>query len=105
MTFQGQPLEGGNITFFTTTGDPGPVCGAPLSEGRFDVPAEFGLEPGVYKVAISFAVPGGTRTPEQIAAGASAPGKETIPPQYNTESTLTAEIKPSGPNEFTFTLE
>jgi hypothetical protein len=105
VTYQGQPLEHGSITFLTTSGPPGPVCGALIRAGRYDVPAAQGLEPGTYRVAISSAVPGGTLTPEEVAAGASPRAKEVLPPAYNAESTLTVEVQARGPNQFDFKLD
>jgi hypothetical protein len=105
VTFAGRPLEQGNITFLTTAGPPGPVCGALIRAGRYDVPAAQGLEPGTYRVAISSPVPGGTLTPEEKAAGASPRARERLPPQYNAASTLTVEVTAGGPNQFDFNLE
>jgi hypothetical protein len=103
----GQPLETGTVTFFVKDGPPGPVGGALIQGGRFDIPAAQGLEPGFYRVTISAPVPGGTRTPAEIEAGASARAKETIPDKYNsvTATILTAEVKTDGPNRFDFNLE
>jgi hypothetical protein len=105
VTFQGRPLEHGHITFLTTSGLPGPVCGAVIRDGRFDIPGEQGLSPGTYRVLISS--PGGVapQTPEEIAAGASPRAMEQLPPEYNTESKLTAEVTAEGPNRFEFHLQ
>jgi hypothetical protein len=105
VTFQGRPLEHGRITFLTTSGPPGPVCGALIREGRYEVPAAQGLEPGTYRVAISCPVPGGVLTPAEKAAGASPKAKELLPPQYNEASTLTVAVQARGTNQFDFTLE
>jgi hypothetical protein len=104
VTYQGKPLELGVITFLTTSGPSGPVCGARISAGRFEVPVLQGLEPGTYRVAISAAGPPASPTPEEIAAGASPRAQELIPPQYNEESKLTAEVKADGPNQLDFNL-
>jgi hypothetical protein len=103
----GQPLQTGTITFFAKDGPPGPVGGALIQRGRYDIPAAQGLEPGLYRVTISAPVPGGARTPAEIEAGASARAKETIADKYSavTATTLTAEVKTDGPNRFDFNLE
>jgi hypothetical protein len=105
VTFEGQPLEYGSITFLTSSGPPGPVGGALIRTGRYDVPASQGLDPGTYRVAISSPVPGGTLSAEELAAGASPRAKERIPPQFNDDSRLTIEVKTSGPNRFDFDLK
>ena len=105
VTFQDRPLEHGHVTFLTTEGPPGPVCGAVVRDGRFDISSEQGLVPGTYRVLISS--PGGIapQTPEEIAAGASPRAMEQLPSRYNTESELTATVTPDGPNQFEFHLE
>ncbi|MCA9249222.1 MAG: hypothetical protein KDA42_19000 [Planctomycetales bacterium] len=105
ITYRGQPLEQGHITFLTTGPSSGPVCGAVIRDGKFDIPTAKGLKPGAYRVAISS--PGGEapQTPEEIAAGASARALEMLPPKYNGETTLTAEVTAAGPNQFDFHLE
>ncbi|MCE9561581.1 MAG: carboxypeptidase-like regulatory domain-containing protein [Planctomycetes bacterium] len=105
VSHNGQPLNGATVTFFAMEGPPGPIAGALIKDGRFNIPAEHGLEPGTYKVSISMAVPGGIQTPEEKAAGASPKGKEGLPEKYNTATTLTAEVKASGSNHFDFKLE
>ena len=102
VTFQGKPLEHGNITFLTASG---PAGGALIRAGRYDVPASQGLEPGSYRVMISAPVPGGVRSPEEIAAGASPRAKEQLPAKYNTATTLTVDVKASGTNQFDFNLD
>jgi hypothetical protein len=105
VTFQGRPLKQGNITFLTTSGVPGPVGGALIRAGRFDIPAAQGLEPGTYRVAISSPVPGGILTPEEKAAGASPKAKDLLPSKYNTESSLTIVVEANRPNQFDFDLQ
>jgi hypothetical protein len=101
VTFNGRPLAQGAITFFSSTGDPpGPIGGAMIQGGRFDVAAEHGLEPGTYRVEISAPAPSGELTPEERAVGASPRGKETVPAEFNTQSTLTVEVGAWGSNHF-----
>jgi hypothetical protein len=104
VTFQGKPIDKGQISFLSTGDNPGPVAGALIRDGQFSIPAEMGLEPGVYRVSISYVKGAGERTPEQIAAGASTPGKELIPEEFNTKSQHTAEVKASGPNVFSWAI-
>lgn len=105
VSYKGQPLDNATVTFFAASGPPGPLCGALVRRGEFTVPAEQGLEPGSYKVAVSMVVPGGELTPEEKAAGASPKGKESLPEKYNAATTLTAEVKPGQPNRFDFKLD
>lgn len=104
VTYKGEPLDTGTVTFMSIN-PPAQAGGALVTNGKFKIAAPNGLEPGTYRVLISSPKGVGQRTPEQIAAGASAPGKERIPASYNTESKLTAEVTQSGPNEFSWSID
>jgi hypothetical protein len=105
VTYQGKPVPAGAITFLTTVGAPGPVCGDMIRDGRYDVPKTKGILPGTYRVMISYPGPGGELTPEEIAVGVSPRAKELLPAKYNTETTLTAEVKAGQRNHLDFKLE
>lgn len=104
VTFGGKPLAQGNIHF--TPADPtmtNPVMGgAPIEDGQYSIPQEVGLVPGKYNVSISSAS-GEIATDEAPGSARSLP-KEAIPAKYNTNSTLTADIK-EGSNTVNFNLE
>ncbi|OWK34602.1 hypothetical protein FRUB_10573 [Fimbriiglobus ruber] len=104
VTYKGEPLDTGSVTFLYTD-QPGPAGGAVITNGKFKIASPAGLEPGKYRVQISSPKGVGQRTPEQIAAGASAPAKERIPPSYNTESKVTVDVTASGPNEFSWAID
>ncbi len=104
VLYKGEPLESGSVTFLFTD-PPGPAGGALITNGKFKIEASRGLAPGTYRVQVSSPQGVGKRTPEQIAAGASTPAKERISPKYNTKSTLTVEVTPSGPNEFSWSID
>ncbi|WP_052639845.1 hypothetical protein [Zavarzinella formosa] len=105
VTYQGKPVENGTITFQTTTTPPAMAGGAPIQDGKYEIPADKGLEPGKYRVLISAAGPPAKLTPAERAAGVSARASELIPPKYNTESTLMADIKPGASDPVDFSLE
>jgi hypothetical protein len=105
VSFQGKPLAHGSITFLTMSGPPGPVCGALIRAGRYEVPASQGLEPGTYRVVISAPVPGGKLSAAEKAAGASPRAREGLPAKYNSASKLTVEVAADGPTEFNFNLQ
>lgn len=104
VTHQGKLLGHGTITFLAHGNPPGPMAGALIQNGCFDIPAAQGLEPGKYKVAISAAGGVAPRTPDEIAAGASARAMELIPAKYNSETTLSVVIIP-GANFLELKLE
>src|SRR4051812_28505225 len=63
--YKGQPLKNGTVTFLTAAG---PQGGALVTDGAFAMPAEQGLDPGEYRVAVSMPEPGGVLTPQEKAA-------------------------------------
>jgi hypothetical protein len=98
VTFQGKPLENGSIQFYPAEGQP-TFSGGNIENGQYRLPAEFGLAPGKYTVRIN--------SPEGNAAADSlemVDVKERIPAKYNTESTLSADVKESGENRFDFQI-
>jgi hypothetical protein len=110
VTFEGGLLEAGTIQFQPASRAEGVASGGPITAGRFDIPRVEGPVPGKYKVAI-FATSadrpsGGSAEavvplPRSRDRSARAAG---IPPRYNMNSELTADVKPGGPNTFTFDL-
>ena len=83
--------------------------------GRFSIDREHGLVPGTYRVTINAAssqtaVPQGPpvepgKPPEPGRPTRTARPKELVPTKYNAESTLKAEVKKGGPNDFKFDLQ
>ncbi len=104
VTFQGKPLDRGNIMFVTPDGL-GSQTGAVIASGAYEIPAEQGLLPGRYKVAISSAdgdVPADPNTPPGPSGNFTS--VDRIPAEYNTESKLEAEVKDQAENVIDFTI-
>jgi hypothetical protein len=104
VRLDGTPLAAGNIVFYPET--PGPVAsGTEVREGKFIIPVEQGLPAGRYKIAI---------TATSTTASPSASEEELfenppdvislIPKQYNTETILESEIRPTIENFFIYDL-
>jgi hypothetical protein len=105
VTLDDKPLEQGTISF-EPLAKKGVSAGAVISAGSYSIAAEKGLPPGKYRVRIN-ASQGGEK-----AAGTAPPGpttaaapKSLIPPKYNTQSDLSAEVTEAGPNQFDFPLQ
>ena len=94
VNLDGQPLESGQVLFIPSDGQ-GPADACPIVAGKF----EGKVAPGAKRVEI-------TATKEVPAAepGGMPDYVTLVPKQYNTESTLTAEIK-DGEAPLTFDLE
>lgn len=108
VTVDGKPLKSGIVSFVPT--DPnGPTQGNfTVIEGKYSVPKEQGLVPGKYDVKVSTSEQEEKKETESISNG--MPGmpptrpKDAIPPMYNTNTKLTAEVKSGVPNDFQFPL-
>lgn len=94
VTLDGQPLAEGLITFKTIA--TGAIESIDIKDGKFAGRAE----PGDRRVEVYF-----FRMKTQDIDGMKTEIKENvIPARYNTESTLTKNVAPDGPNQFTFEL-
>jgi hypothetical protein len=90
VTFDGKPVETGRI-LFRKIGEGDRAYGGEITNGNYS----FTSEPGKVKVEITASriIPGkfdnSNGTPEPV-------GEMYIPKQYNSKSTLEAEVKPEG---------
>jgi len=93
VTLDGQPLAQGRILFEPAPGNTGPVAGASIINGRYDIPADKGVAAGKQIVRIN----ANKKTGKQVPGMSGEPIDElveAIPPQYNAQSTLEREISP-----------
>lgn len=104
VTLNGSPVEQGNISFEPDGGGATTSSGSVIKAGKFAMAKDVGLPPGKYRVRVHVPKPG-TVMPEDTV---TMPGEETpppaemAPPEWNTKSTQTIEVKPDGPFEFSF---
>ena len=96
VTFDGQPVATGAISFHPLERGPAPQ-GAQIVGGRFHIRTL----PGRHRVEIIASRP-------QVGGVELTPGmprqEQYIPARYNAASTLEADVTPRGPNAFTFDL-
>jgi len=102
VTLDGEPLAEGDIHFITK--ETASLDVLPIQGGRFEGQAKAGkrrVEIKAYR----------TEKPAETSGQPTMPGADQptrvnyIPARYNTESTLTADVTETGPNQFTFELE
>ena len=103
VKYKGEPVKAGTINFRGDSGDSG---SANITDGRYEIPSATGLSPGNYKVAITYPDP---KAP-QPKGGDGLPGetvvaKELLPPKYNNQTELTAEVKAQQSNDVSFDLK
>lgn len=104
VTLSGAPLDQGTITFYPSTGTAGASGGALIQNGKYQLPADKGLEPGKYRVQIS-SPKASTATAEDYAAGKMPlSAEDRIPPEYNERSQQVIEVTASGDNRFDFAV-
>jgi len=122
----GAPLPKGTIMFSPATEGPTPAL-VPIEGGSYSIPKDRGLVPGTYKVSILTSAnaepqeptegplepPGPAAQARSEAAdkraraarfGKSRGKDQLIPPQYNTATTLSAEVKEGTSKPFDFDL-
>jgi hypothetical protein len=123
VTYKGQPIKEGTISFIPVSGTNGPKGGANIDEGRYAIPRRAGLAPGKYRVEIrSFEETGKetakntqqsqmfgrpisefTKDPNAVEqlAKLKAERKNVIPSRYNDNSELTKDL----PDEAQVTMD
>lgn len=103
VNVDGAPLAKGNISFQPSEGQ-ATSSGAVVSDGKFSIARESGLVPGKYRVSLNAPVPGtGGKADETTLPGDPVPPpKELIPPDWNTASTQSIEVKKGGSAVFSF---
>jgi hypothetical protein len=95
VSFGGQMVERGTISFLPVDGTVGRSAGAPIVNGRYEVPSEGGLLPeGTYQVRIIGLRKTGKMEPTRLKDGPAAVEVETnfIPAAYNSQSTLKIRV-------------
>src|SRR5262245_18294102 len=116
VIYKGSPLEGANVTFINQGGDPGPAYGKTNAQGKAKMKTYVegdGAVVGKHKVlvdkseSISGAPTVAQNSKEYNPNAPPATVKYHVPQKYTNPATsgLTAEVKDSGPNDFTFDLK
>ena len=110
VTLDGKPLESGSIQFQPDQAAPGTAAvsaGAEIAAGSYAIDRAQGLTPGRYKVMIFSH--GDTKVDESAPPGEVVAPKgtieEQIPPRYNAETTLKAQVDAGKANVFNFDLK
>jgi hypothetical protein len=102
VTWKGQPLATGMIRFLPQDRTVSTETVAVITQGSYAVPKDKGLLPGVYSVSVSSPDPKSGQGPPDAPPGERGgyPASERIPAKYNTQTTLTFEVKANDENKF-----
>ena len=104
VTFDGQALPEGSISFRPREGTSSPSAGASISDGRFEVGSDKGVLPGEFDVAITATRKTGKKKMDPGTQTMFDEIEQYLPARYNAESVLQVEIKAGGKNELPFEL-
>ncbi len=106
VTYHGEPLPSGRITFLPTKGTKAPLSGAEIIDGKYTVDGKGGVPVGTHKVKITaqrvdpkFAERGDS-LPSNYQDVGGPPMQQYIPEKYNARSELEITIPP-GAGEIT----
>lgn len=103
VTYNGEPVPNGQITFIPSEANPGPVSGGPIKDGRYVAQARGGVPLGKHRVEIV-----GFRPMKSTGApvGEGLPAEQYLPSQFNQRSELTALVEPTpNPKSLDFDLK
>ncbi len=93
VTYNGNPVQNGEIRFVPIEGTQGPVSGAPIVEGRYEAIAKGGVPVGKHTVQIEgYDTKGGGESQDMISGGRTGARVNYIPAKYHRESQLTLQV-------------
>lgn len=105
VKLDGSPLEQGNIEFHPMF-EGGIQSGGRIVNGSYSIPAHEGVVLGTYRVSITDFVPT-PPLPAGFMPGDPVPPspKPKVPPEWNSKSKHTVEVKKEGPFKFDFEVD
>jgi hypothetical protein len=104
VTLDGGALDQVNIEFHPTF-EGGVQSGGRIVSGSYSIPAREGVTLGKYRVSISDFVPTPPLPPGHMPGDPLSPSpKPKVPPEWNSKSQRTVEVKKDGPFKFDFDI-
>jgi hypothetical protein len=103
VTFEGQPVDLGSITFLPADGK-GRPSGGVIENGKYEVPEEKGANAGTFHVEIHWLKRTGKKLKDAESGEMYDERKEAIPDKFQTNSELTVEV-PLPQNRHDFKLK
>ncbi|MEO2045576.1 MAG: hypothetical protein ABGX16_03260 [Pirellulales bacterium] len=107
VTYQGKPVESGEMRFFPIEGTVAPMTGSQIEGGRYQVKHHGGVQVGTHKIEIlAFEVKENKPSVGQGQSYGGPPRHQYLPPKYNKNTELKLTIDSgSGPVAHDFVLE
>jgi hypothetical protein len=91
VTYDGQPIDWGSISFLPLGGDQR-VSGGLIENGTYAVPEEKGANAGRYRVEIRWLKLTGKKYRDPDSGEMLDARKEALPPRFHEQSELTVEV-------------
>lgn len=105
VTLDGKPMDQGSISFQPLADAGATASGAPITSGRYRIPAESGLTPGEYRVVILSPEPETPRSADEMMNNPSTePRKERVAAKFNQATELKVTIKEGATNTADFAV-
>jgi len=104
VTLDGAPLTEGQIRFAPLPGTSGPTTGSPITDGKFTIPQEGGSFAGKFRVEITARRMSNKKMMDPESGKMVNVFEQYIPPRYNRQSELTADIEAGADNRFDFAV-
>lgn len=104
VTYEGQPIDLGSISFLPLAGGEQRVSGGYIENGVYSVPEAQGANAGKYRVEIRWQKGTGKQARDPHSNEILEARSEGLPARFNTGSELTVEV-PSQQNKFDFDLK
>jgi hypothetical protein len=105
VMLDGKPLPAGSIAFRPQRGAMGPSAGGDIVDGHFAITPAAGVMSGKFRVEITASRKTGRKVKDAILGKMVDEYEQYIPPRYNDQSELTADMRADGPNRFEFVLK
>ena len=95
VTYQGQPIQAGQIRFMPTRESPVPMSGCYIVDGKYRAEAKGGVPVGTYKVEIlAWRSSGGPAQASDGLVVGRTRGEQFLPGKFNKNSTLEITVEP-----------
>jgi len=106
VTFNGEPIQKGQIRFVPEGQTEGPVTIGQIEKGQYTIDAEGGVPVGTHRIEITAyrEAERNPNEPEEIPGVEGTPEEQFIPEKYNNLTELKATIESGGPATKDFEL-
>ena len=103
VSYDGRPVENGEIRFVPADGTTGPVSGGPIRDGMYRAEGRGGVPLGTHRVEIQAFRPDPQAAVDPLSG--DRPAEQYLPEKYNRNSTLEATVEAGGEQTIDFNLD